>query len=131
MKAFLKNYRQSPRKVRLAANLVKGKKLAQALAELDFLSKRAGEPLRKLIKSAATNARVNFQTGEENLFIKSITVDKGNVMKRSRPASRGRAHPIRKKMSNIQVILEVKEPKQKVAPKSKSKAAAKPKTVKK
>lgn len=113
MKAFLKNYRQSPRKVRLVADLVKGKKLSQALAELDFLSKRAGDPLKKLIKSAAANAKTNFQTSEENLFIKNITVDKGNVMKRFQPASRGRAHPIRKKMSNVMVTLETKEPKQK------------------
>ncbi|MFA5737058.1 MAG: 50S ribosomal protein L22 [Candidatus Paceibacterota bacterium] len=113
MKAFLKNYRQSPRKVRLVADLVKGKKLDQALAELDFLSKRAGDPLKKLIKSAAANAKNNLQVVEENLFIKNITVDKGNIMKRFRPVSRGRAHPIRKKMSNIKVTLEAKEPKQK------------------
>lgn len=111
MKAFLKNYRQSPRKVRLAANLVKGKKLNQALAELSFLSRRSGEPLKKLIKSAVANAKTNFQADEESLFIKNITVNKGNVMKRFQPASHGRAHPIRKKMSNISVELGIKEPK--------------------
>ncbi|HOY11234.1 MAG TPA: 50S ribosomal protein L22 [Candidatus Paceibacterota bacterium] len=114
MKAFLKNYRQSPRKVRLVADLVKGKGLPQALAELDFLSKRAGDPIKKLIKSAAANAKTNFGTNEESLFIKSITVDKGHVMKRFQPASRGRAHPIRKKMSNVAVTLESREPKQKL-----------------
>jgi large subunit ribosomal protein L22 len=114
MKAFLKNYRQSPRKVRLVADLVKGKGLPQALAELDFLSKRAGDPIKKLIKSAAANAKINCGTSEENLFIKSITVDKGHVMKRFQPASRDRAHPIRKKMSNVAVTLESREPKQKL-----------------
>ena len=130
MKAFLKNYRQSPRKVRLAADLVKGKKVDQALAELNFLSKRAGDPIKKLIESAIANAKTNFQTEGENLFVKSITVDKGNVMKRFQPASHGRAHPIRKKMSNVKVILEVKELKVKKSAKAVSKDKSGPRVKK-
>ena len=57
MKAFLKNYRQSPRKVRLVAGLIKGKSVAQAIAELDFLAKRAGLPIKKLLLSAVANAK--------------------------------------------------------------------------
>jgi len=57
MKAFLKNYRQSPRKVRLVANLVKGKNVDKAIIELDFLPKRAGIPIKKLLLSAIANAK--------------------------------------------------------------------------
>ena len=56
MKAFLKNYRQSPRKVRLVASLVKGKSVAEGIAQLDFLAKRAGLPIKKLLLSAVANA---------------------------------------------------------------------------
>lgn len=108
MKAFLKNYRQSPRKVRLVANLVKGKKVALAMSELDFLSKRAGEPIKKVIKSAINNAKHNFNVEEGDLYVKNVTVNKGNVMKRFQPMSRGRAFQIKKKMSHIQVELAVK-----------------------
>ena len=71
MKAFLKNYRQSPRKVRLVANLVKGKKVIEALPELDFLAKRAGFPIKKLLLSAVANA-VNMGISKDNLYIKEI-----------------------------------------------------------
>ncbi|MBI5139105.1 50S ribosomal protein L22, partial [Candidatus Nomurabacteria bacterium] len=57
MKAFLKNYRQSPRKVRKVADLLKGKNVEKALAELDFLAKRAGAPIKKLLEGAVANAR--------------------------------------------------------------------------
>ena len=57
MKAFLKNYRQSPRKVRLVADLIKGKGVTEALLELDFLAKRASAPIKKLLVSAVSNAK--------------------------------------------------------------------------
>src|SRR3989344_4859606 len=88
MRAFLKNYRQAPRKVRLVAGLVKGKSVATAIAELDFLAKRAGMPIKKLLMSAVSNAK---QMGVEmdNLFIKELRVDKGLTMKRMMPAAMG------------------------------------------
>ncbi|OGI71962.1 50S ribosomal protein L22 [Candidatus Nomurabacteria bacterium RIFCSPHIGHO2_02_FULL_38_15] len=109
MKAELKNYRQSPRKVRLVANLVKGLSISQALTELDFLAKRAALPLQKLVKSAVANAVKNDGQNEANiensLIIKNITVDKGITLKRFMPVSRGSAHPIHKHTSRVTVTL--------------------------
>lgn len=104
MKAFLKNYRQSPRKVRLVAGLVKGKNVAEAIAELDFLAKRAGFPIKKLLLSAVANAK---QMGKEaeDLFIKELRVDKGIVMKRMMPAAMGSGHKINKRTSHISILL--------------------------
>jgi large subunit ribosomal protein L22 len=109
MKAFLKNYHESPRKVRLVAGLVKGKPVATALSELSFLSKKASLPIKKLINSAIANAKNNFKINADNLFIKGITINKGNVLKRSQPMSRGRAFPIKKRLSHIEVTLEEKK----------------------
>jgi large subunit ribosomal protein L22 len=117
MKAFLKNYRQSPRKVRLVAGLVKGKEVNTAIAELDFLAKRAGDPIKKLLMSAVANAK---QTGaeKENLFIKEIRVDKGIVMKRMMPRDMGTGHKINKRTSHITLVLA-----EKVAPVKKTEPA--------
>jgi len=109
MKAFLKNYHESPRKVRLVAGLVKGKPVATAISELDFLSKKASLPIKKLINSAIANAKANFKVDADDLFIKNITINKGNVLKRSQPMSRGRAFPIKKRLSHIEVTLEEKK----------------------
>ncbi|KKU22048.1 MAG: 50S ribosomal protein L22 [Candidatus Nomurabacteria bacterium GW2011_GWA1_46_11] len=116
MKAFLKNYRQSPRKVRLVANLVKGKNVSGAIAELDFLAKRAGAPIKKLLLSAVANAK-NQGIEADNLFIKELRVDKGIVMKRIMPAAMGTAHRINKRTSHVEVVLA-----EKVAPVKSSKA---------
>lgn len=107
MKAYLHNYRQSPRKVRLVANLVKGKKVEEALTELDFLAKRASEPLKKLLSSAISNAK-NLGFQKENLFVKELRVDKGVTLKRMLPAAMGSAHRINKRTSNIQLLLAEK-----------------------
>ena len=107
MKAFLKNYRQSPRKVRLVAELIKGKKVSEAIAELDFLAKRAGLPIKKLLLSAVSNAK---QAGKdaENLFIKELRVDKGITMKRMMPAAMGTGHRINKRTSHLNILLAEK-----------------------
>ena len=104
MRAFLKNYRQSPRKVRLVAGLIRGKNVEEAIAELDFLAKRAGFPIKKLLLSAVANAK---QTGieKENLFIKELRVDKGITMKRMMPAAMGTGHRINKRTSHLNLVL--------------------------
>ena len=71
-KAILKNYRQSPRKVRLVANTVRGQKVSKALVNLSFVPKRAAEPLKKLIESAVANATNNSDVKLEDLVVKSI-----------------------------------------------------------
>jgi len=110
MKAFLKNYRQSPRKVRLVADFVRGKKVENALLDLQFMPKRASSAISKLIASAKANAVNNFKV-TDSLFIKEITVDDGPTLKRHRPVSRGRAHGINKRTSHVNVVLGVKEDK--------------------
>ncbi len=102
--AQLKSYRQSPRKVRLVADIVRGKKVGEALDILAFIPKRAGEPLRKLIASAYANAGK-----AENLFVKEIKVDAGATLYRRRPRSRGMANPIRKRTSHVTVVLDSKK----------------------
>ena len=104
MKAFLKNYRQAPRKVRLVASLIKEKSVAEATAELDFLTKRAGLPLKKLLLSAVSNAK-QMGVEMENLFIKELRVDKGITMKRMMPAAMGSGHRINKRTSHLTLIL--------------------------
>lgn len=111
MKAELKNYRQSPRKVRLVANLVKGLSINEALTELDFLAKRAALPLKKLIQSAVANAVNNEGHKESELIVKNIMVDKGITLKRFMPVSRGSAHPIHKHTSRVVVVLGTSETK--------------------
>ncbi|OGI58277.1 50S ribosomal protein L22 [Candidatus Nomurabacteria bacterium RIFCSPHIGHO2_02_FULL_37_45] len=107
MKAFLKNYRQSPRKVRLVAGLVRGKGVLEAIAELDFLAKRAGLPLKKLLLSAVSNAK-QMGIDKENLFIKELRVDKGITMKRMMPAAMGTGHRINKRTSHLSLMLAEK-----------------------
>jgi large subunit ribosomal protein L22 len=107
MKAFLKNYRQAPRKVRLVAGLVKGKNVAQAIAELDFLAKRAGFPIKKLLLSAVANAK-QMGIDADKLFIKELRVDKGLVMKRMMPRAMGTGHRINKRTSHVHILLAEK-----------------------
>jgi large subunit ribosomal protein L22 len=118
MKAYLKNYRQSPRKVRLVAGLVKGKDVNVAIAELDFLAKRAGFPIKKLLLSAVANAK-QIGAEKENLFIKELRVDKGIVMKRMMPAAMGSAHRINKRTSHLTLVLAEKVAAVKNSPKAK------------
>ncbi len=108
MKAILTNYRQSPRKVRLVADLIRGKQVAKAIEALNFLPKRAAGPISKLISSALANAVENFKVTPDVLFIKSIGVDKGVTLKRFRPRARGRASRINKRTSNLMVMLGIK-----------------------
>src|SRR3989344_3915951 len=108
MKAFLKNYRQAPRKVRLVAGLIKGKKVEEAIGLLDFLAKRAGFPVKKLLLSAVANA-VQMGIEKENLFIKELKVDKGIVMKRMMPAAMGTGHRINKRTSHVTLVLAEKK----------------------
>lgn len=104
MKAVLSNYGQSPRKTRLVTNLVKGKRVSEALTALKFLEKRAADPMAKLIRSALANAEKQGEA-EKNLFIKSITVNKGLVRVKFMPRAFGRASPIRRRLSHIVVEL--------------------------
>ena len=110
MKAFLKNYRQSPRKVRIVTDLIKGKRVAEAFLQLAVLPKKASLPIQKLLASAVNNAK---QAGisEENLVVANVTVNKGLVMKRSMPRARGSASRINKRTSHVVLTLVEKDAK--------------------
>ena len=100
--AQLKNYRQSPRKVRLVADLVRGKTVEHALALLSVLPKRGSDPMAKLLRSALANAK---GASANELFIEKIEVNGGIVFKRMMPRARGRGSAIKKKSSHITVSL--------------------------
>ena len=112
MKAHLKNVRISPKKVNLVADLVRKMQVNQAISLLDYTPKKAARILRKLIASAAANAKNNNSKNVDTLSIAEIKVSKGLTIKRFNPISRGRAHPINKFCSHIHVILkeDVAEP---------------------
>ena len=104
MKAELKSYNQSPRKVRLVTDLVKGKKVDDALAQLAFLPKRAALPIAKLIASAAANAK-DKGADMKKLKVKNITVDSAGMLVKYMPRAMGRAAPIRRRKSAVKVTL--------------------------
>jgi len=105
MKAVLKNYRQSPRKVRLIAGLVRGKQVTEALKVLSFVDKRAALPFAKVIRSAVANATQSGRT-IESLKIAKVSVDKGVTFTRFMPRARGSASPINRRSSHITVELK-------------------------
>ena len=109
--AKLNNFRQSPRKMRQVVNAVRGKKVAEAMINLEFMAKKASLPVRNLIKSALANAK-NLDMPTDNLIIKTIKVDGGAILYRRRPAARGSAHPIRKRTSSV--FVELAEPNAKI-----------------
>lgn len=110
VKATLRHLHIAPRKVRLVAGLVRGLPLQDALVQLRHLPKRSSLPLEKLLKSAAANARHNFNLDEKNLRIKAILVDSGPVQKRIEPRAFGRGFVVRKRMSHILVTLDELQP---------------------
>lgn len=104
-RALAKNAPISPRKARLIADLIRGKSVMSALSELIHHPQKAARLIRVLLNSAAANALYCNKTKRESLHIKEIRVDQGRVLKRSRPRSRGSAHPILKRSSHLKVIV--------------------------
>ena len=104
--AKLNDYRQSPRKVRLVATLIKGKKVEEAKNSLNFLIKRAAKPLSDLLDSAIANAEHNFNITADKLFVREFRVDEGVVLKRRMPRARGMAYPIKKRTSHVFIQLD-------------------------
>ena len=108
MKATLTNYQQSPRKVRLIADLIRGKSTVRARELLAFADKKSAPAMLKLLESAVSNARgVGAQT--DNLFIKDIQVNMGLTMGRIMPMARGQAHRFRKRRASVIMVLDVKK----------------------
>ena len=107
--AKLNNCPTSPRKMRLVADLVRGKDVNSALGILKFNPKEASKKLEKLLLSALSNWQSKNESSnieEAKLFVKEIRVDSGSMLKRLRPAPQGRAHRIRKRSNHVTLVLE-------------------------
>jgi large subunit ribosomal protein L22 len=103
--AVLKYVRISPRKVRIVINLIRGKKVSEALTILKFTPKAAAPIVEKLLNSAIANAENNFGLDKESLYVKTVYADQAAIMKRIRPRAQGRAFSIHKKVSHITVVV--------------------------
>jgi len=104
--AMARAVRIAPRKVRLVVDLVRGKKVEQALRTLQFTQKRGAKVVSDLIRSAVANADQKGKIDVDTLFVKRIFVDGGVTLKRFRPMPMGRAGKIRKRTSHITVVLD-------------------------
>ncbi|KQC31239.1 50S ribosomal protein L22 [Flagellimonas eckloniae] len=107
--AKLNNCPTSPRKMRLVADLIRGKQVEMALAILRFNPKEASRKIEKLLLSAIANWEAKNEEAsieDADLIVKEIRVDGGTMLKRLRPAPQGRAHRIRKRSNHVTMILE-------------------------
>lgn len=118
--ASLNNLRISPRKVRLVANLVRGKDVTVALNTLTFVSKKGKHPLKGLLESAIANAK-NQNLEKDILMVKEIRVDTAQTLKRMMPRARGSGFPIHKRSSHVMMVLAPKVVKEKKAKAAKTK----------
>jgi large subunit ribosomal protein L22 len=108
--AVLRMVRTSPRKLNLVAQLIRGKKVSVALADLQFSRKRIAGQVRKTLQSAIANAENNHQLDVDNLVVAEAHVGKALVMKRFNPRARGRVAGIQKPFSNLTLVVrEVEE----------------------
>lgn len=107
--ARLRNLPTSPRKMRLLADLIRGMEVENALNTLKFSAKHNSVPLEKLLVSAIANWRVKNEgvdVADANLYVKTIFVDGGRMLKRMRPAPQGRAYRVRKRSNHITIIVD-------------------------
>lgn len=105
--AFAKSkfVRITPRKVRLAADLIRGRPVEEAFVQLLCSRLRGGRLLHKTLHSAVSNAETRFQVQRRDLFVKEIRVDVGPTMKRAKPKNKGGSHPIMKRTSHFTIVV--------------------------
>ncbi len=108
VRAVAKYVRMTPRKLRLVADLIRGKSAQEAWSMLEFTPKRAAGPLKKVLESAIANARHNNEMAPESLNVSRVLIDEGPTMKRYTPRARGRAGAIKKRTSHITVVVAPK-----------------------
>ncbi|MGM9650153.1 MAG: 50S ribosomal protein L22 [Butyricicoccaceae bacterium] len=108
-RAYLRNVRIAPRKVKIVCDLIRGKDAGEAAAIIMNTPKAASELLIKLLKSAIANAENNHGMNPENLYVSEVYVTPGPVMKRVMPRAQGRAFRILKRTSHITLVLKEKE----------------------
>ena len=110
-KAIAKMLRISPQKLNLVAGLIRGKKVASALADLEFSQKRIARDVRKCLESAIANAENNHDLDVDDLVVSQAFVGKALVMKRFHARARGRAGRVEKPFSNLTIIVREVEAK--------------------
>ena len=122
--ANLRYLRITPRKVRVVADLIRGKKVDAAINMLAYVEKRAAAPLRKLLRSAVANAETKSkgQLDADLLYVKELTVDQGPSMRRFQPRAMGRAFKVIKKTSHISLTVGELPAKKKASAKPAAKA---------
>jgi large subunit ribosomal protein L22 len=104
-KAVLRNIRVSPQKLNLLAQLIRGKKVATALADLEFSRKRIARDVKKCLESAIANAENNHDLDVDDLVVKEAFVGKALVMKRFHARARGRGARILKPFSHLTIVV--------------------------
>ena len=107
--ATQRNARISPRKVRLSADLIRGKTVEQALTTLEFDTRRGSYVLRKVLQSAVANAQSRGGLDPLDLTVTKCSIDEGFTLKRWKPCGRGRIHSIKKRCSHINVVVSAVE----------------------
>ena len=107
--AKLNHLRIAPRKVRMVADIIRGKDAKEAEVQLKFLARRAAEPLLKLLDSAVANASHNFGIEKDNLYISELQINEGPSLKRWMPRAMGRSAQIMKRTSHIILVLETRK----------------------
>jgi large subunit ribosomal protein L22 len=105
-KAYAKYIRMSPRKIRVVLDLIRGKKVGEALAILKHTPRAAAPVVEKVLKSAMANAENNHEMSVEKLYVAETYANQGPTLKRFRPMDRGRAGRIRKRTSHITMVLK-------------------------
>ena len=109
--AFMRNIHISPYKLNLVAGLIRGKNVAEALAELEFSRRRVAGTVRKVVQSAVANAENNHQLDVDRLVVAEARVGRAFVLRRFRARARGRAGRITKPYSNLTVVVREREEK--------------------
>jgi large subunit ribosomal protein L22 len=113
-RAFQRNARQSPYKMRLVIDQIRGKNVNDALGLLKFSKKHAAKQIEKVLNSAVANAEYSARQGNESLdvdtlYVKRAIVNEGPKIKRFMPAAQGRATPIQKRTSHVEIVIGARE----------------------
>ena len=108
-KAYARYIRISPRKVQIVCDLIRDRDVDTAMAILLNTPKSASEPLAKLLKSAVANAENNFSMDHDKLYVSEVYAPAGPILKRMRPASKGRGYRINKRTSHVTIAVAEKE----------------------
>ena len=108
VRAVAKNVQRSPRKIRLAADAVRGRTVQEALTMLSLMPQAAARDVFKVVKSAASNAENNFEIDVDNLYIRRIYVDEARMLKRYKARAHGRVAPRLRRASHITAVVDEK-----------------------